>query len=249
MTTTAPVKSRPILFSAPMVKAILEGRKTQTRRVIKPQPASHMILDVVLPNGEGPNDPCAAVRFTSHGNGDVSSWGCPHGRPGDLLWVRETWQKSGMGWGNDLPVGKIHYRATDAGEWKSYWGGWKPSIHMPRWASRITLRIESVRVERLQAITEADAIAEGCTAHTSRWWQGFIRHEDGTRSMCEGGADPDGPPPPYYEHPELQTMTTTARDYFQSLWTEINGGRAGCEWHSNPWVWVLVFSRVEPPHA
>ena len=115
------MKERPILFSAPMVRAILSGAKTQTRRIIKPQPI------------DSADDPIGA--YTVDGG---RSWRCPHGRPGDRLWVREAF---------------IHEPADYC---------WKPSIHMPRWASRITLEITDVRVERLQDISEADAVAEGC---------------------------------------------------------------------------------------
>lgn len=143
MTTETTVRERPILFSGPMVRAILEGRKTQTRRVLK-----------------NPDD---GVSTTIEDGSplycdDGGFWHprpCPYGQPGDRLWVREAHQLS--------PDGPI-YRAT-AREHGTYEPGgagpWRPSIHMPRWASRITLEITDVRVERVQEITEDDAIAEG----------------------------------------------------------------------------------------
>lgn len=142
------MKEHPILFSGPMVEAILEGRKTQTRRIIKPQ----------LRVEEYPNMP--GVLFTPYGGKDwwVNSQpshpahiskACDK-QPGDRLWVRETWAMYS-------PLDVV-YRA---GSKTSCTGRWKPSIHMPRWASRITLEVASVRVERLQDITEADAKAEG----------------------------------------------------------------------------------------
>lgn len=132
------MKERPILFSAPMVRALLEGRKTQTRRIVK------------LPAKDGSGD----NRFVfDDAEGRKRFIDCPYGEPGDRLWVRETWrpaQVDGMAW----------YAATCGDETHERW---KPSIHMPRWASRITLEITGVRVEQLQDISESDAIAEGVT--------------------------------------------------------------------------------------
>ena len=151
------MKERPILFSGPMVRAIIEGRKTQTRRVVKPQPGDH------------PSDDGYGVTYR-----------CPYGAPGDRLWVRET-----FGWYSGILQGSyaytppekptypphkvidgvrhaICYRADyPKHRWNKNDSGWKPSIHMPRTASRITLPIVSVRVERLQSISEEDAKAEG----------------------------------------------------------------------------------------
>lgn len=137
---------RPILFSAPMVQALLAGRKTQTRRIAKMTSAGH------LKESRGhrrwhPEDPEGTAA-------------CPYGQPGDHLWVRETF-------GYD-ERGHTIYRSDDIEalarerQWVS-WPAWRPSIHMPRWASRITLEITDVRVERLQHISEQDAIAEGAT--------------------------------------------------------------------------------------
>jgi hypothetical protein len=129
------MKERPILFSGPMVRAILEGRKTITRRVLK------------LQDYDGGN--CYETR-----DGilrDILSL-CPYGIPGDRLWVRETWADP---CGKRIPV----YRADEATAYQNV--KWRPSIFMPRWASRITLEITRVRVERLQDITEKDAISEG----------------------------------------------------------------------------------------
>jgi len=136
---------KPILFSAPMVRAIIEGRKTQTRRVIKPQPEKDL-------------DPMTVIAAWDAGFIDVK---CPYGRTGDHLWVREQWQTykefdkvRPRDISNQAPV---QYPAT--------YDGWdskkRPSIFMPRWASRITLEITNVRVERLQDISEDDAWAEG----------------------------------------------------------------------------------------
>lgn len=146
------MKSRPILFSAPMVRELLDGSKTQTRRVAKteivlgrealfaPRPGNKHAPTFLLPDAKE-----QALAF------------CPYGQPGDQLWVRETHCA--------FDVGRVHYRAdyqSDPVGEKEHGVIWKPSIHMPRWASRITLEIVSVRLERLQDISRGDAMAEGC---------------------------------------------------------------------------------------
>lgn len=144
-------RERPILFSGPMVRAILEGRKTQTRRMVKPQPEpfmQHMEChrDGTCEVGESIDAP---NYYQIH---------CPYGAVGDRLWVRETFCACEMG---DLGPA-VRYRAdrTDWGKWRK----WKPSTFMPRWASRITLEITGVRVERLHSISWEDCYAEGITA-------------------------------------------------------------------------------------
>lgn len=150
------MKERPIIFSGPMVRAILEGRKTQTRRVMKTPPDTF--------------EDAASVLSA-----------CPFGKAGDRLWVRETWSVYTDGHARGKGDEVILYRADDSAYWNmhplehmeaefnplrdacDFSPKWRPSIHMPRWASRITLEIASVRVELLQAISEADAKAEGTT--------------------------------------------------------------------------------------
>jgi hypothetical protein len=143
------MKERPILFSAPMVRALLEGRKTQTRRIVKPKP-SHV--------DAGGRTGAVIGKFAGH----VECL-CPYGMPGELLWVRETFAKIP---GQTRDWIETDYRATYThgdrlGDSLGIKKKWTPSIHMPRAASRITLRITDVRVERLQSISEDDAIAEG----------------------------------------------------------------------------------------
>jgi|WetSurMetagenome_2_1015567.scaffolds.fasta_scaffold83267_3 hypothetical protein len=144
------MKERPILFSDPMVRAILDGRKTQTRRVVKPQP-----------NIPSRGKWCGTTHAGSSNcpycppNFDPLLTVCPYGQPGDRLWVRETW----LPWDASGGVEKYLYRATEPGT--ACDGSWKPSIFMPRHVIRITLEIVSVRVERVQEISEADAKAEG----------------------------------------------------------------------------------------
>lgn len=168
------MKERPILFSGEMVRAILDGRKTMTRRVIKPQP-----LWVGDPN----------VAFKTHSANPKGIINCHYGQPGDLLWVRETWasldgvdhlspkdiellcRDAGYKTG---PCGDLWYQADNSyrqwGDDKQTKGKWRPSIHMPRWASRINLGITDVRVERLQDITDDDVFAEGIEPFSNRFY-------------------------------------------------------------------------------
>lgn len=169
-------RARPILFSGPMVRALLEG-KTQTRRIVKPQPP-HRTNFVRFNDGraffcDGNHPKHHACEEYEYG---VK---CPYGVPGDLLWVRETW---GVGTRPDPNEGwrdGIEYRADDFElsenellplhkanvpdgiDLDDYRGRWRPSIHMPRWASRLTLELTDVRIERVQEISDADAMAEG----------------------------------------------------------------------------------------
>lgn len=176
------MKERPILFKGEMVRAILEGRKTQTRRAYKIR--KHPDLGCEMAASE-------LVREPQHFIDRM----CPYGQPGDRLWVRETWQgplldseEHEAQFREDGPEafkkpGFCAYRATDTLDAINEDGedlGWRPSIHMPRWASRISLEITCVRVERLKDISEADAKAEGaepaecCYAHYhgfSKLWQ------------------------------------------------------------------------------
>lgn len=167
------VKERPILFSAPMVRALLNGTKSQTRRIVKPQPyfiSPENTPRITKAPGLHPYIPC------------------PYGQPGDRLWVRETWQgplldseEHEAQCRDDGPEafkkpGFCAYRATDTLDAIDAEGndlGWRPSIHMPRWASRILLEVTSVRVERLQDISEADAEAEGPPKHFNSWRDNF----------------------------------------------------------------------------
>ena len=153
---------RPILFSGEMVKAILEGRKTQTRRVIKPQPETVMDGEIDCAGNQ-----CGYSWVLSWKGHELSPWrDCPYGNPGDVLWVRETWTDlRGMGFGNDPNTDKPWHYAYAAdikpGSDKEYGVKWRPSIHMPREAARLFLRVKRVRVERLQDIMPDDVLREG----------------------------------------------------------------------------------------
>jgi hypothetical protein len=227
------MKERPILFSAPMVKAILEDRKTQTRRVLNPQPS-----------GGVQYHPCAP-HCAINGNGDRLL--CKFGKHGDRLWVRETHFINHF-LGSKCPEAErddveIFYRATDDKFIRSSEDteglAWKPSIHMPRWASRITLEITGVRVERLQDISEADAIAEG-----GQWT------DNGPRHWAKPGATFEELNPvngwnegwSHIGQTDQDKCLSSAIMSYANLWESINGTGS---WDHNPWVWVLEFKRVE----
>lgn len=218
------MKERPILFSGPMVRAILEGRKTQTRRVVKPQPPSKFPFAQ-----DGTLGGITAFWWTDKdidlddiawwpGYDDQDAVKCPYGSPGDRLWVRETWCHIGSHTGPHTGVRTIEdvrYKADGDGY------VWRPSIFMPRWASRITLEIVSVRVERLQDISEEDAETEGYERET------FYRELD-KLSIAR----------------KLNRLTGVermpAQSWFIDLWESINGAGS---WEANPWVWVIEFKR------
>lgn len=215
-------KERPILFNGEMVRAILDGRKTQTRRIAK-----------VTSEGcqEGFITPLAGFVPRSIKN-HISY--CPFGKPGDRLWVRETWQgplfydEIPEDWNSDKykTPEYCYYKAsgdscdfTDADD--NFVERWSPSIHMPRWASRILLEVTNVRVERLNDISEEDARLEGIT--------------DGGCLNC-GGNEPCGCSDPKPD----------ARDAFIWLWESINGQGS---WIDNTWVWVIEFKVIENGQA
>ncbi len=228
------MKERPILFSAPMVRAILDGKKTQTRRVVKVMPECKCSSELKhQPKHAAPyfDSYCGEKKTEANPRGMSAVWNwwtrddrpdtlseikCPYGQPGDQLWVREVWRCfGGREYEYQQEKGSIIYRcdvnpSDDVAEWR-------PSIFMPRWASRINLLIKSIRVERLNDISEADAKAEGVEPF-------FSIHESIGRD---------------------QTMTTGERisdcehrASFACLWDDINGDNS---WQQNPWVWVVEF--------
>ena len=216
MTTLTSTKERPILFKDEMVRAILDGQKTQTRRIAK-EFDGLQDMDKLL------------ARFPNQE-------GCPYGKPGELLWVRETWASAQHGivayradgecgsWMHDGGGGLIwqrHGGILGSGtpnrpeEWRGqmfglskFGGKWRPSIFMPRWASRILLEIAAVRVERLQSISGPDCWAEG---------------------IAHAGWDPE--------------RYGSVVECYRDLWESINGPKS---WDANPWVWVIEFRRVQP---
>lgn len=243
----AAVKARPIIFNGDMVRALLDGRKTQTRRVVKPQPDRPLVRNAAGDwrgadrEGIDPRSP---------------TWPCPYGQPGDLLWVRETWQEF---FEDEMPPGRglnmrgrmgspaqpgrsvIAYRADGEMPPHPEYGAacWRPSIHMPRWASRLTLRITEVRVQRLQEISEDDARTEGVhltaiapgdlyrnlpCAHCGQREQQHV----GMARACWGGRG-------------TCFSKLTLRGGFAYLWGSIHGDGA---WASNPWVWAITFEVI-----
>jgi hypothetical protein len=233
------MREKPILFSAPMVNAIIEGRKTVTRRVLKGNQ-----IDM----HEGDDGTFHAVQ--DHGcHVTERTIRCPCGQPGDRLWVRETWRVDGLGKSVALRLGdcattseNMSYRADMEDDRACNDCQWIPSIHMPRWASRITLEVTAVRVERLQAISEADARAEGIRENWcgddlqgvagSRPWKEEL---DGWMDYTPGRGDGDG---------AEDWEALMPRESFTTLWDSINAER-GYGWTVNPWVWVVGFEVVE----
>ncbi|WP_252959727.1 hypothetical protein [Pseudomonas simiae] len=235
------VKERPILFSAPMVRAILEGRKTVTRRVMKSQPDADATItvesyNVAVTNRRGYQEAGPEI-FGAWWRDGESGCKCPYGQPGDRLWVRESHaQVFEVDIPDRRPVGPIGTAGSPGRpDWKCryvyradgdmpnvQWHHvgdsqpvrWTPSIHMRREASRILLEITDVRVERLQDITYEQAAAEGV-------------HRGPLREWCasdEGGA--------CHKYPVHA---------FRDLWQSVGGN-----WDANPWVWVVEFKRVTP---
>lgn len=232
------MKERPMIFNSEMVRAILGGQKTQTRRIMKPQPypcppprgghwwpsnvfKTMLHVEEEMLNGKGGWDGLV---------GDA----CPFGAVGDRIWVREAFQgplipeealSEFLGENPDKFESPAYCEyAADGGPRPEYVDaddntryGWRPSIHMPRWASRITLEITGVRVERLNDISEEDARAEGIS--------------DGGCLTC-GEPEPCG----------CDNPKPDANDAFARLWQSIYGEE---NWFTNPWVWVISFKRIE----
>jgi len=210
------MRVRPIIFSGPMVRAILDGRKTQTRRVVKPQPKTAGLAGVYAdPYNHGPE---WAFWLPDNRMTEPRTWACPYGLPGDRLWVRETWAVGACADG-------IKPRGLDPKTWLVDNGGlWypadetvprqpisprgrlRPPMFMPRWASRITLEVVGVRVERVREISDMDAVAEGMA-------------------------------------PALVSAKDPLGEFF-TLWDSINAKR-GFPAALNPWVWVIEFKRIQ----
>ena len=249
------MKEQPIIMSSDSVRAILDGRKTQTRRAIKPQPK-------IISTHDGSMNLLQITGKAPWFNGDPNHT-CPYGLVGDRLWVRETWRVFGIYPGepieiqfkSDMKHASVNEDATEDWEIKiwdqsveelkkygcpcesgekydiSDFPGfkWRPSIFMPRWASRILLEITNVRVERLQDITEADVYAEGIDP--DNWdYLGRSKSEAWRQEALE------------------HIKNGNIIGAFKCLWNSINEKR-GYPWSSNPWVWVIEFKVLEPSHA
>ncbi|KRJ70807.1 MULTISPECIES: hypothetical protein [Acinetobacter] len=218
------MKERPILSNSEMVRAILEGRKTQTRRIVKPQPVPYpggghwwrcdYVQSMVRVEQELQN-PCELYKgFIEEVN--------PFGKKGDRLWVRETFGTKIRNIGG-TPHESFAYKADKSDEvcyydcnGNGYPVKWVPSIHMPRSACRIVLEITNIRIERLNDISEADAIGEGCIAESC----------DHARRTCN----------------EIGCYGPHATGQFKYLWESIKGKGS---WDLNPWVWVIEFKVIQ----
>lgn len=242
------MRERPILFSGPMVRALLAGTKTQTRRAIRLTEQQQAWLrdpSLYLQTMYGTSPPPNPVKFGTPGLWrivgpdypdceDDNVW-CPYGAPGDRLWVRETARCVAQSEQPPLNRGRIDIDYKAGGgtsreyslESPYHWfpsmdrnvdgtPRWQPAIHMPRWASRITLEITGVRVERLQAISEADAIAEGVEQVSTGQYRDYL-------------------------NTDIPLFLDSPKASYASLWESINGAGS---WDANPWVWVVSFSRV-----
>lgn len=253
------MKERPILFSGPMVRAILEGRKTQTRRVMKPQPDTRTSEVTVC------RDKWTGVGTSSTGVGTCQwdSWQKSSFAGGDKLWVRETCRAheltdaeaeadtygvvarkgleappyglDGVVYPADGAFREIKNTLDASDDWgwlhayRGQRGATVPAIHMPRWASRITLEITAVRAERLKSISAADARAEGL-----EYREDYIAGQLCRRWRSYGSADGWFP-----EGRDIAPIHS-----FQTLWDGLNAAR-GHGWDANPWVWVVEFRRIE----
>lgn len=229
------MKEHPILFKSEMVKAILEGKKTQTRRILKPQPDESGIVYMENPPlnwEEHYKEEWKPWKFDTE-EGETIALNCPFGKKGDRLWVKETFCNCGeLAWGEETcaedrknTVGyKADYSArlydcddklveleTTAWNWEHEKIKWKPSIFMKRIYSRLLLEITNIRVERLNKITEKDAEAEGCVS---------------TAVLTEDKQDYTG---------------LYASEHYARLWEKINGEGS---WRTNPFVWIIEFKRI-----
>lgn len=258
----AAIKERPILFNGEMVRAILSGQKTQTRRLMKPQPVRHSKRDL-----KWEWRPKEGSKSYARWNGDTNSDHCQHcglmakhspfGMMGDQLWVRETWEPLEF---SDHEIG-VQYAATpysntrkendtywftvgedEVDKWTARSGKRFPNIHMPRWASRITLEVTNVRVERLNEISASDCLLEGidlpvpanCETFGHARPEGFSdwsasKQEDWVKGIARSI---------YFARcADLQNHI----DAFAKLWESISGPGS---WKQNPWVWVIEFKKA-----
>lgn len=261
MPEPATVRERPVLFSGPMVKALIDGRKTQTRRMVKPQPEPD--FRTVKQDGgghwiwwSGPDRP-GLGEFTRRAYPNGEGVRCPYGRAGERLWVKETFARRLDVDPKEEPEKARHYalcRADGTGldepHWHSYPHRWTPAIHMPRWASRLTLEITEVRVQRLGEISEEDAVAEGIRvrpgddlSHGKVGYQGCypgLYHMAAGDGLCCCSAVK----PPRTDV-RYGTRLSPPLCAFREIWDSINA-RRDYSWESNPWVWCIAF-RVLPP--
>jgi hypothetical protein len=228
-----------------MVQAILADRKSQTRRIVNPQPFEHPKWGLCWePRGHGPHKPIYSEQnaFWNPISQGMLHYGCPLGEVGDLLWVRETWAVHKLHDNRPkrcgpLPRGLVvecrtcpdgiqelpGRRHRSLGDVR---GKWRPSIHMPRWASRITLEITEIGCERLQDIAVGDCMAEGLDRIEqlgTHFWKVYGRNST---------------------PPGVSDVTVSVKKSMETLWDSINGTDSSKRWEANPWVWVISFKRL-----
>lgn len=215
---------RPIIFSAPMVRALLDGRKSQTRRVLrKPSWAQSKGWPEGVMNEQ---DLDGTLSWFCEKTGCLARLPIP--QPRDRLYVREAFNQSGLAWPSlGKGLGRLHYRADPDHGWQDYWGKWRPSIHMPRWASRLTLTVTDVRMQRLQEISETDAKDEGLATVTKdgNLWKWGIADSDGLPGNDDHGW-------------HWREWEVDPRAAFKRLWNSLHGPDA---WDANPWVVAVSF--------
>lgn len=249
MSAQTEVRERPIIMSGESARAILDGQKSQTRRVVVPQPRDDLLK-------------IASVQAMRDGRWGAYSrdliligepFACPYGQPGDRLWVRETWAslRFHRDWETgyvddwepaaDPRCGTLVYNAgahgfNDNGDTPEDRGfAWRPSIFMPRWASRLTLEVTNVRVERVQDISEVDAIAEG--VETGVWDQALVvRKYDEPDAWFQMWTD---------DMENYVDLEEIHRASYRTLWDSLNAKR-GYGWATNPYVWCLTFRVLSP---
>lgn len=204
------MRFKPILFNTDMVQAIIKWRKTQTRRIVKGMALNCLEHDMYSP------------EFVASSDLDL----CDFGKVGDILWVRETFQKHCTEMETTSDWAPISFKETGQYVYKAdgyilpkdslSFSKWRPNIHMPKDACRIFLKVKSLRVERLQDISEEDAVNEGIERMpTVHWWKNYIN--------------------------KPLVGTSNAQHSFETLWQSINGKQS---WDDNPFVWVIEFERV-----
>ncbi len=218
------ITERGMIFNGEMVRAILDGRKTQTRRLLNKATGPSLSVDIA----EDP--PGVAELSWLYGDGPgyevherIKLVSCPYGKPGDRIWVRETWAEAGAR-APELQLYRANYPEHVPSHYENLPPAeeirWTPSIHMPRWASRILLEITDVRVERLNGISEAEAEAEGIDM------EALADSQDCYDCIADHN----------------MTGRPTAKGAFKYLWESIYGVDS---WQANPWVWVIEFKRIE----
>lgn len=228
------MKERPIIFSGEMVKAILEGRKTMTRRVVSGiQHSSNWQFEDWF-DGLACFQWLGALRAEQEPGKRRQYFKCPYGAPGDRLWVKETWFDNyacsrdtrssilPLAHHHDLFIGgqdgepTVYYKADGEPDFDGERAWWQSPLFMPRWASRITLEVVSVKVERLQDITYNDLRSEGDP------WLKELR-----------------------QWPTFEQENADLREWFRELWDSLNAKKPGCSWADNPWVFVIEFKPME----